>query len=173
MRKTNKIIAMLIILCMLLLIVPFKVLALTDAEKEELVEIAMQNATNISISEDKATITYENGIVEITANNLQAYKNDNYDFVGDNIGTLWYLYIADTDVTFKVEPDDGYEAYYWTNGNQNKVTDNEYQMNELDKNSSYEIEFKFEIINQGGNNNPPPTTNKNYPDDIQIKGTYS
>ena len=82
MRKTNKIIAMLIILCMLLLIVPFKVFALTDAEKEELVEIAMQNATNISISEDKATITYENGIVEITANNLQAYKNDNYDFVG-------------------------------------------------------------------------------------------
>lgn len=134
------------------------VFAITQEEKNDLVEMQMRNATNIVIDGNKATITYEHGTAEITANGLKAEKDENHDF-GNRVGLLWILYTSDTDILFSLNPDDGYQAQCLENGQSQSVSNNTYQTKNLQLGNSIDVEFVFETINQGGDpgsNNPTP-----------------
>ena len=118
---------------------------------EDYAKIAMRQATNISISDNGASIQYENGIIEVEGNNLQFDIDENFNY-GNHTGRMCYLYTSDDNVTFKITPNEGYTVYRFENGQSNKVENNTYQMTGLTKGQNFNIEFTFDN-SQGGNNN--------------------
>lgn len=157
MQKRKAIIALLVILAMVLAIIPFKVFAEpAEADLGILVEIKLRKATNVSINNGEATITYENGTALVTAQGLDCAVKQNQQVGmqdGNPIyGDMYYLYTTDTNVTFNLMPNDNYEAQRWEGGQPQDVTNNTYTMTNLQvgQGKNQEVEFTFE--NAGGGN---------------------
>lgn len=169
MQKKKSIIALFVILAMVLAIIPFKVFAApSETEKASLVEIKLRKATDVAINNGKATITYENGRAEVTANGLQYDKKENQQVGmqdGNPIyGDMYYLYTTDTTVTFNLTPASECVAQYWVGGRPNEVENNTYEMSNLQvgQGKDQEVEFTFENVsggNGGEGETPQPVVN--------------
>lgn len=157
MQKRKAIIALLVILAMVLAIMPFKVFAEpAQADLPNLVEIKLRKATNVTINNGEATITYENGTALVTAQGINyAVKHDQQVGMQDGnpiYGDMYYLYTIDTTVTFNLMPNNNYETQRWENGQPQDVTNNTYTMTNLQvgQGKDQEVEFTFEYAGEGG-----------------------
>ena len=153
MKKTKRLIAILIIACMVISYIPIRAIAISDEDKANSVEIMLRNALGVTIKEGKATISYENGEAEVTANGLEYEQNNNWDFGNDVIGTMYFLYSTDTNLTFETKPEENYNAYCWVNGNRTEIENNTYVIENLQKGQgtgySFDVTFENSEVNPG------------------------
>ena len=89
--------------------------------RENLIELELNRATNVSIENNTATIIYDNGIVNVSGNDLQFYRNDNWDYGEGIFGTKYLLYTTCTSLTFNISPNEDYSAFCWVNGNNQNI----------------------------------------------------
>ena len=138
---------------MVMAFIPFKVFAITEDERQNLAEFQLNKATNVSIENGKATISYLNGKVEVEGENLQTEEKP-WNYGNGNEGTINMLYTSSTAIEFKAIPNDGYLAYYWENGQRVSLENNTYIMSNVEpissNNRGYMVEFTFEPSSQGG-----------------------
>ena len=150
MKKTSKrIIAFMICLCLLVntYLPLFKVFAITNDEKPNYVEISLRRATGVTINDNTATISYDNGTVTVSGENLDYDVENNHDFGNNVYGPLYRLYTSSSSLTFTAHPQDNYTVEGRENGQLLELVNNEYEKDGLqiksDKPEGYDIEFSF------------------------------
>lgn len=167
MNKKIKIISAFIVITLVLNIVApivnvFAARTLNPAQTANLVEIILRSATNVSIANGTATITYDGGTATVTANGLQSDLEDAFNY-GDHTGNMYYLYTTDSSVTFNLTPGTNKTAYYWDNGQKQAVANNTKTLtNLLTKTQNpmgYQTEFTFEGTGTGTETNTSATIN--------------
>jgi len=129
--------------------------------------IHLRKATAVSIDENTATITYENGQATVSGNELSHEQNDNWDYGDNNIGTMHTLLTTSDAMTFTLNPVEGYKAYFWENGQREEIINNTYTISGLTGDTNRDVEFTFESESGGGGNNQP----QNIPTTIKIGNT--
>ncbi|MBR1910450.1 MAG: leucine-rich repeat domain-containing protein [Lachnospiraceae bacterium] len=145
-------------------------------DTSQYVEILLRGARSIEISDNAATITYQNGKATVIGNDMASAVNDTWDYGDGNIGTMHILYTKNTNLTFTIIPDEGYTAYYYEDGQQKEVTENTYSLSDLKTKSEdengCEVEFVFEDGNRGDPGNDGGDHNEDY-EDITVNVTFT
>lgn len=142
---------MFIICAVVLSMIPFKVFAnLTNEQKQNMVEVKLRKAKSVTISNNKATIEYDGGTVEVTGDNL-VNEQITWNY-GDHTGPMEVLYTTSTSLTFTTIPDQGFSAFAFDNGTRQRVQNNTFTLSNLttaaNNPQQYETEFEFEF--EGG-----------------------
>lgn len=133
------------------------VLALTDEEKADLVEIKMRSATDIRINDGVATIDYEGGYVTVSGANLSKEQNNNWDY-GEFVGTMHILYTSSTSLTFNFYPEeDRGVSYRLGDDNPERPENNTLTVNNLESLSNRHDGYDFEFQFPGDSGRPEPT----------------
>ena len=68
------------------------VFALTEEEKEDLVEIRLRQATGLNVNNNVGTVNYEGGSVNISGGNLTKDQDDHWDYGGGKYGNMYMLF---------------------------------------------------------------------------------
>lgn len=133
------------------------VFALTEDEKEDLVELRMRRATGIDIDNGEATIHYDGGEATVTGNDLYHVEDNHWDYGDGNYGVMHILYTSSTNLTFHFYSDEGMQVSINFSGNPpESPNNNEWTVNNLllrnQRVEGYDLEFQFapEINGSGG-----------------------
>lgn len=123
------------------------VFALTETEKEDLVELRMRGSVGIDINDGQATIHYDGGDVTVSGADLHHEQDDHL---------IHILYTSSTSLTFHFYPDEDRGVSYRVGGdNPERPENNEWTFSNIElrrqRMEGYDLEFQFPDDNSGGN----------------------